>query len=255
MTTSINITESGFVQVVETTIKSESPLGDFVKELSKDQPISTGLLPLDCVGYERGQTATKYLIQRSPRWQEIEHDRGTSRVYLPWVFIEVSVSGSTGVGARMYFGDGPLHAEDTEVYYSWLPNTYESGELCLGTVANISQDNEEEEFAIVNKIVTGIFSAVFNNDLDACVEYVPRSILDLIDHYLDDEYGTHPDERDDYEDYEDEDEFAACTFKRSLNPYETWCRQAPEDEIESHLMKILKSQGHTPYDNVLESWI
>jgi len=161
--------EGDLVTLVTETTEHEVALGDFLAKQEAERPTDSGLLPIGCRYLVRNaERRGAFVIEQAPMRRSVEyrsnrHDAPvvSHRLSLPYVVFVVSTVGDAIANLRTFFRTAPLASLDDALSYSCLPNTYDDGTVCLGSVA-VTGDSLAER---IDSLLAAYWSSRFNAEV------------------------------------------------------------------------------------------
>lgn len=161
--------EGDLVTLVTETTEHEVALSDFLAKLDSDRPTDSGLLPVGCRHWVRSADRRGvFVIEQAPMRRSIEYRSNrynapvvSHRLSLPYVVFVVSTVGDTIADLRTFFRTSPLASLDDPLDHSCLPNTYDDGTVCLGSVAVTGGSLAER----IDSLLAAFWSSRFNAEV------------------------------------------------------------------------------------------
>jgi Prokaryotic E2 family D len=160
--------EGDLATLVTEVTEHEVALSDLVAKLVEEQPADSAMLPSGCRYWVRAPDGRQVFVveqlpmRRSIDYRDRDDDLTSHWLGLPFVVFVVSAHAVFIDNLQTYFRTGPLASLDDALDYSCLPNTYEDGTVCLGSM-RVSGNSLAER---VDSLIAAYWSSEFNAEVE-----------------------------------------------------------------------------------------
>ena len=165
----IEIDESGRVTFFEKRIIKETNLENLLKTFEEQKPLSSGLLPQNCINYTRRGRATIYVIEEFPGVRKINYQTQARELltnmpisvpFLYWVLVF-----NPALTAYVRCSKRRLKTLDDPVFHPPLLNVYDqgSGKICAGD--GVQVDARSNLIEKIEQFTKTLWGSNWNHDL------------------------------------------------------------------------------------------
>lgn len=167
------IIEGNRVKFVESQVRKEIPVDQFMVHIEKNLSVDTGILPKGCVYFRRHEDNICYMIEVPATLCQVKYaNDGKVNNYvisIPFTqfYINMKTSGSFG-NMYMTVTKAPVRKLDDKLFIAPYLNLYSQGKdkICTGNM-RVREDGTVAEK--INGLVSAFFEAESNNDLTPCI--------------------------------------------------------------------------------------
>ena len=175
------VIEGELVRIMRTVVERQVRTGDLMLEISKMQPLKTGLLPRGCVAFLRRHDAHEqpcvlYVIERpaglvtvrykSGGSHDEQKDDNLSELALSWPYTQwlVHWAGPAISELHLTCTKTPIRSLDDPIFVLPMPNLYEDGQggVCLGNLVMPDTLGPAER---TERLIEAVLSSLWNDDL------------------------------------------------------------------------------------------